>query len=189
MYVVINLKTRCDDCLHACDIATDFAIHTGIRLNASMIMCAPCCHKELRPQLHSPEVLQPMLQFGIHAGQQAEMLTDTLRALLLKAYGYETKVFEFVALEHTSKNKMILATKRKALQQPDPKIMQQIQALKAMYGIEKQSLNYYCKIRCQSKILAANVNRVWGLYVSGQTWTLGSITAGCQTDSGISVYC
>nr|WP_314369579.1 SAM-dependent methyltransferase [uncultured Acinetobacter sp.] len=126
--------------LHACDIATDFAIHTGIRLNASMIMCAPCCHKELRPQLHSPEVLQPMLQFGIHAGQQAEMLTDTLRALLLKAYGYETKVFEFVALEHTSKNKMILATKRKALQQPDPKVMQQIQALKTMYGIEKQSL-------------------------------------------------
>ena len=126
--------------LHACDIATDFAIHTGIRLNASMIMCAPCCHKELRPQLKSPEVLQPMLQFGIHAGQQAEMLTDTLRALLLKAYGYETKVFEFVALEHTSKNKMILATKRKDIQQPDPKIMQQIQALKAMYGIEKQSL-------------------------------------------------
>ena len=126
--------------LHACDIATDFAIHTGIRLNASMIMCAPCCHKELRPQLKSPEVLQPMLQFGIHAGQQAEMLTDTLRALLLKAYGYETKVFEFVALEHTSKNKMILATKRKDIQQPEPNIMQQIQALKAMYGIEKQSL-------------------------------------------------
>ncbi|MGE8644997.1 class I SAM-dependent methyltransferase [Acinetobacter vivianii] len=126
--------------LHACDIATDFAIHTGIRLNASMIMCAPCCHKELRPQLQSPEVLQPMLQFGIHAGQQAEMLTDTLRALLLKAYGYETKVFEFVSLEHTSKNKMILATKRKDIQQPDAKIMQQIQALKAMYGIEKHSL-------------------------------------------------
>ncbi|NAR63760.1 class I SAM-dependent methyltransferase [Acinetobacter haemolyticus] len=126
--------------LHACDIATDFAIHTGIRLNASMIMCAPCCHKELRPQLKSPEVLQPMLQFGIHAGQQAEILTDTLRALLLKAYGYETKVFEFVSLEHTSKNKMILATKRKDIQQPDAKILQQIQALKTMYGIQKQSL-------------------------------------------------
>lgn len=126
--------------LHACDIATDFAIHTGIRLNASMIMCAPCCHKELRPQLHSPEVLQPMLQFGIHAGQQAEMLTDTLRALLLKAYGYETKVFEFVSLEHTSKNKMILATKRKNVSEPDAKIMAQIQALKEMYGIKKQTL-------------------------------------------------
>lgn len=126
--------------LHACDVATDFAIHTGIRLNASIIMCAPCCHKELRPQLKSPDVLQPMLQFGIHAGQQAEMLTDTLRALLLKAYGYDTKVFEFVSLEHTSKNKMILATKRKNFTEPDRKVLQQIQALKKMYGIQKQSL-------------------------------------------------
>ncbi len=126
--------------LHACDIATDFAIHTGIRLNAAMIMCAPCCHKELRPQLKSPAVLQPMLQYGIHAGQQAEMLTDTIRALLLKAYGYDTKVFEFVSLEHTSKNKMILATKRKDDQAPDAKVLAQIQALKGMYGIQKHSL-------------------------------------------------
>ncbi|NNH77749.1 SAM-dependent methyltransferase [Acinetobacter sp. ANC 5380] len=126
--------------LHACDVATDFAIHTGIRLNAQMIMCAPCCHKELRPQLKSPEVLKPMLQFGIHLGQQAEMLTDTIRALLLKAYGYETKVFEFVALEHTSKNKMILATKRKDYQEPDQAVLAQIQALKEMYGIQKHSL-------------------------------------------------
>ena len=126
--------------LHACDVATDFAIHTGIRLNAQMIMCAPCCHKELRPQLKAPQVLQPMLQFGIHAGQQAEMLTDTIRALLLKAYGYETKVFEFVALEHTSKNKMILAVKRKDYLGPDEHVLAQIQALKNMYGIQKHSL-------------------------------------------------
>lgn len=126
--------------LHACDIATDFAIHTGIRLNASMIMCAPCCHKELRPQMQSPQILQSMLQFGIHAGQQAEMLTDTIRALLLKAYGYETKVFEFVALEHTSKNKMILATKRKDFIEPDQAVLAQIRALKEMYGIQKHSL-------------------------------------------------
>ena len=126
--------------LHACDVATDFAIHTGIRLNAQMIMCAPCCHKELRPQMQSPQVLKPMLQFGIHAGQQAEMLTDTIRALLLKAYGYETKVFEFVALEHTSKNKMILATKCKAYEAPDIEVLAQIVDLKQMYGIQKQSL-------------------------------------------------
>ena len=126
--------------LHACDVATDFAIHTGIRLNAQMIMCAPCCHKELRPQLVSPTVLKPMLQFGIHAGQQAEMLTDSIRALLLQAYGYETKVFEFVALEHTSKNKMILAIKRKNYQEPDLKILQQVEDLKAMYGIHQHSL-------------------------------------------------
>lgn len=126
--------------LHACDIATDFAIHTGIRLGASVIMCAPCCHKELRPQMQSPSLLKPMLQFGIHAGQQAEMLTDTIRALLLKAYGYETKVFEFVALEHTSKNKMILATKRKDISTPDAEVIAQIQALKQHYSIEQHSL-------------------------------------------------
>jgi hypothetical protein len=48
--------------LHACDIATDYAIHTGIRCNAAIIMCSPCCHKQIRPQLHSPGLLQPMLQ-------------------------------------------------------------------------------------------------------------------------------
>ncbi|SDB90431.1 class I SAM-dependent methyltransferase [Acinetobacter boissieri] len=126
--------------LHACDIATDFAIHCGIRLNASLILCAPCCHKELRPQLTSPNVLQPMLQYGVHAGQQAEMLTDTIRALLLNAYGYETKVFEFVALTHTNKNKMILAVKKRHVDKPDEKIMHQIQALKDMYGITTHSL-------------------------------------------------
>ncbi|MCO8068704.1 SAM-dependent methyltransferase [Acinetobacter schindleri] len=131
--------------LHACDVATDFAIHTGIRLNAQIIMCAPCCHKELRPQLQAPKILSPMLQFGIHAGQQAEMLTDTIRALLLKAYGYETKVFEFVALEHTSKNKMILAVKRKDDQEPDQDVLNQIQALKEMYGIQKHSLELLLK--------------------------------------------
>lgn len=131
--------------LHACDVATDFAIHTGIRLNAQIIMCAPCCHKELRPQLQAPKVLSPMLQFGIHTGQQAEMLTDTIRALLLKAYGYETKVFEFVALEHTSKNKMILAVKRKDDQEPDPDVLTQIQALKEMYGVQKHSLELLLK--------------------------------------------
>lgn len=126
--------------LHACDVATDFAIHTGIRLNADMIICSPCCHKELRPQLQSPPILQPMLQFGIHAGQQAEMLTDTLRALFLQAYGYETKVFEFVALEHTSKNKMILAVKKPNFKTVDEKILQQIANLKQTYSIKTQML-------------------------------------------------
>lgn len=90
--------------------------------------------------MQSPSLLKPMLQFGIHAGQQAEMLTDTIRALLLKAYGYETKVFEFVALEHTSKNKMILATKRKDISTPDAEVIAQIQALKQHYSIEQHSL-------------------------------------------------
>ncbi|MEC7119770.1 MAG: SAM-dependent methyltransferase [Pseudomonadota bacterium] len=126
--------------LHACDIATDYALHTGIRLNASIIMCAPCCHKELRPQLQSPDVLRPMLHYGVHLGQQAEMLTDSLRALLLEAHGYETKVFEFVALEHTSKNKMILAIKKSASAHKKTEVLAQVTALKKFYGIQQQCL-------------------------------------------------
>ncbi|MCO7520027.1 MULTISPECIES: SAM-dependent methyltransferase [unclassified Pseudomonas] len=125
--------------LHACDIATDYAIHTGIRCNAAIIMCSPCCHKQIRPQLHSPGLLQPMLQYGLHLGQQAEMLTDSLRALYLEACGYETKVFEFISLEHTNKNKMILAVKRRQ-PQDNAALLEKITQLKAFYGVQEHCL-------------------------------------------------
>ncbi|MBX8484576.1 SAM-dependent methyltransferase [Pseudomonas cichorii] len=125
--------------LHACDIATDYAIHMGIRSGASIIMCSPCCHKQIRLQIQSPTLLRPMLQYGLHMGQQAEMVTDSLRALLLEACGYETKVFEFISLEHTNKNKMILAVKR--AEPVDPaQLLARIQELKAFYGITEHCL-------------------------------------------------
>ncbi|MDU8427858.1 SAM-dependent methyltransferase [Pseudomonas syringae pv. actinidifoliorum] len=125
--------------LHACDIATDYAIHMGIRSGASIIMCSPCCHKQIRLQIQSPALLKPMLQYGLHMGQQAEMVTDSLRALLLDACGYETKVFEFISLEHTNKNKMILAVKRAEPANP-AQLLVRIQELKAFYGISEQCL-------------------------------------------------
>src|SRR5690606_37712454 len=70
--------------LHACDIATDYAIHMGIATGADIIMCSPCCHKQIRPQMKLPAVLSPMLSHGIHLGQEAEMVTDSVRALLLE---------------------------------------------------------------------------------------------------------
>ncbi|MCS3466517.1 SAM-dependent methyltransferase [Pseudomonas sp. JUb42] len=125
--------------LHACDIATDYAIHMGIRSGASIIMCSPCCHKQIRLQIQSPSLLRPMLQYGLHMGQQAEMVTDSLRALLLEACGYETKVFEFISLEHTNKNKMILAVKRAEAAKP-AELLARIQELKTFYGIQEQCL-------------------------------------------------
>jgi Methyltransferase domain len=125
--------------LHACDTATDHAIHLGIRSGASLIVCSPCCHKQIRPQMHSPAVMAPMLQHGIHLGQEAEMLTDSLRALLLQAHGYDTQVFEFVSLEHTSKNKMILAVKRTAALPAEP-VLAQIRAIKDFYAVREHCL-------------------------------------------------
>ncbi len=125
--------------LHACDTATDHAIHKGIRAGAAIILCSPCCHKQLRPQLLSPHPLRPILQHGIHLGQEAEMLTDGLRALLLESRGYQTQVFEFISLEHTHKNKMILAVKR-AEPGPADEVLAQIDEIKRFYGIREQCL-------------------------------------------------
>jgi len=140
-----DVSTRCAEpidvmiALHACDTATDHAIHHGLRGGAAVILCSPCCHKQLRPQLLSPHPLRPILQHGVHLGQHAEMLTDGLRALLLEACGYDTQVFEFVALEHTQKNKMILAVRRPD-GRPAAASTGQIEDLKAFYGIRDHCL-------------------------------------------------
>ncbi len=149
--------------LHACDTATDHAIHAGLRAGAGIIMCSPCCHQQIRPQLLSPHPLRPLLQHGIHLGQQAEMLTDGLRALWLEACGYNTQVFEFVALEHTSKNKMILAVKRPQPGPPD-EVLAQIEALKDFYSIREH---------CLEQLLRAD-----GLLRAGVTGRVESTAAG-----------
>ncbi len=135
--------------LHACDTATDHAIDLGVRGGADIILCSPCCHKELRPQLLSPHPMRPILQHGVHMGQQAEMVTDGLRAMLLEAAGYDTQVFEFVSLEHTNKNKMILAVKRAAVRSPEP-VLAQIAEIKAFYGIREQCLETLLAARLAS---------------------------------------
>ncbi len=128
--------------LHACDIATDVAMHRGVRCGAAIIVCSPCCHKQLRPQLRAPAVLEPVLRHGIHRSEFAEMLTDSLRALLLQAAGYDTKVAEFVSPEHTSKNKIVLAVRRaQPLEAAErQRILDQVRDLKAFFGVRTQYL-------------------------------------------------
>ncbi len=63
--------------LHACDVATDMALGMGIKGRANIIVCSPCCHKEIRPQMETPDELADILRYGVHAGAMAEMLTDT----------------------------------------------------------------------------------------------------------------
>ena len=125
--------------LHACDTATDDAIFKGIRADASLIIAAPCCHKEIRPQIHAPEMLKNVLKHGSLLEREAEIITDGLRALLLEKAGYATKVFEFVAPEHTAKNNLIVGLKRRQKIETAA-IEQQIHEIKNFYGIQKQQL-------------------------------------------------
>jgi hypothetical protein len=125
--------------LHACDTATDEAIHKGVKAGASVIITAPCCHKEVRPQMHAPEALRGVLRHGHLLEREAESVTDSLRALLLESAGYKVKVFEFITAEHTRKNTMIAAVRREGA--PDPAAaLAQFRALKEFYGIREQRL-------------------------------------------------
>lgn len=123
--------------LHACDIATDIALAKGIRAGAKVIIVAPCCHKQVRKALQPPPVLQPIMKHGIMTERQAEWLTDGIRALILEAFGYKTKVFEFISTEHTPKNVMIVGIKSGAKR---PEIWPQVAALKQQFGLSEHYL-------------------------------------------------
>ncbi len=137
--------------LHACDTATDHAIDLGLRADARVLVCSPCCHKELRPQMSRPAPLGALFRHGIHLGQEAEMVTDTLRALLLEAAGYDAKVFEFVALEHTHKNKMILATRSEGAGGDRARARAEVDDLMAFYGIREQCLERLLRERALAR--------------------------------------
>ena len=127
--------------LHACDTATDDAIYQGIKAGAGLIAVAPCCHKQIRRQMEAgtPDAgLDFLLRHGTFLEKQAEMVTDGLRALLLEANGYRTKVFEFVSDAHTPKNNLIVAQKGGAGSRQAA--LDRIVAVKAMFGIETHYL-------------------------------------------------
>ena len=97
--------------LHACDTATDDAIAKGIIAKSQLIICAPCCHKKIRQQVKGKEQESPLLKYGIFKERQFEMVTDTIRALIMEEHQYQSKIFEFVSNEHTRKNIMLVGMK------------------------------------------------------------------------------
>ena len=133
--------------LHACDTATDDALSAGINADASLLVVAPCCQKELRPQLTAPTTLAPALRHGIFQERQAEFVTDALRALLLEAAGFETKVFEFVSTEHTAKNLMIAAIHPTGtVRKPSPAGEAKAREFARFYGIKNHTLARHLNI-------------------------------------------
>jgi hypothetical protein len=117
--------------LHACDIATDIAIAKGITAGAEVIIVAPCCHKQIRKEMSCQTPLQQVLRHGIMEERQAEIVTDGIRALLMEARGYQTKVFEFISTEHTPKNVMIVGVKSKT----NEEALATVAAIKKDFGV------------------------------------------------------
>ena len=125
--------------LHACNTATDDAIIKGIESGAKLIICAPCCHKQIRQEMEKSKVVDPITRYGIFLERQAVMITDAIRALIMEYYGYKTQVMEFIEMEHTPKNILLVGRKSDAPVDKEA-ILKQIEELKKQYGIERHYL-------------------------------------------------
>lgn len=101
--------------LHACDTATDDAIAWAVKSKAGLILVAPCCQHDLQSKLKEiPEPWPLVTKHGILKERLADILTDSIRAQILKLLGYRTDVIEFIGGEHTPKNLLIRGVKTEA---------------------------------------------------------------------------
>ena len=122
--------------LHACDVATDYALHYAIQKNVKNIFSVPCCQHEVNSSIHKGGELDVFLRYGIIKERMSALLTDSIRAMVLEDMGYSVDVIEFVDLSHSPKNIMLRAkyTGRQSKQNRD-----EIKRLTESYGI-KQTL-------------------------------------------------
>ncbi len=98
--------------LHACDTATDDAIAWAINNNSKLLLIAPCCHHDIQSQLSViPEPWPIVTKHGILKERFGDILTDALRAQILRLMGYRTEIIEFIGDDHTARNLMIRAVK------------------------------------------------------------------------------
>lgn len=97
--------------LHACDTATDEALAQAIRWNSRVILAVPCCQHELNEHLPTT-AFAPLTSYGLTKERFASMATDTMRATLMTAAGYQTQILEFIDMEHTPKNLLLRCVRK-----------------------------------------------------------------------------
>ena len=117
--------------LHACDTATDDALAWSINNEVEIILAAPCCHHDLHRQVREfPRDIGIIAQDGILATRQLDLLTDELRAQILRISGYKSDVFEFISGDHTARNLMIRG----------------VRSAKADHATELREYRHICKV-------------------------------------------
>ena len=123
--------------LHACDMATDFALYNAINWGSDYIFSVPCCQHELNSQIES-ERFSLMTRYGIIKERFAALATDAIRGNLLEYMGYNVNLLEFVDLSHTPKNILIRAVKNpnKAKEIKD-KAMDEVRRMMEEYGLSQ----------------------------------------------------
>jgi SAM-dependent methyltransferase len=100
--------------LHACDTATDDALARAVGWQAPLILAAPCCHHDIQKQLKQVDPPPPyalLTRYGIVRERFADVLTDSLRAAVLRQVGYRVEVVQFVDSQHTPRNLLLRAAR------------------------------------------------------------------------------
>ena len=124
--------------LHACDIATDYAISAAIRAESGSMVIVPCCHKEMIDQIDA-EDLAPLYKHNIFRARLNDLLTDSLRSLFIESYGYEVSALEYISPLDTPKNLMIRAVKTSP---ENAEARKQYQDLKKFFNVSPTMENY-----------------------------------------------
>jgi SAM-dependent methyltransferase len=123
--------------LHACDTATDDALAQAVRWAAPVVLASPCCHHDLQRQMSAGGAPPPyglVTRHNILRERLGDVLTDAVRAALLRRVGYQVEVVQFVSAEYTPRNTMIRAVRTGATQ-PDSRADAEYEALVADWGV------------------------------------------------------
>jgi SAM-dependent methyltransferase len=123
--------------LHACDTATDDALAQAVRWGARVVLASPCCHHDLQRQLKEAGAPPPYGLVGRHGilrERLGDVLTDSLRAALVRQAGYRVEVVQFVASEHTPRDTMIRAV-RVDDAAPDPQVQAEYDGIVEAWGV------------------------------------------------------
>ncbi|GGY16804.1 methyltransferase [Paludibacterium paludis] len=133
--------------LHACNTATDDAIHFALAKKARHIVLVPCCQAEVAAALRknkarqlARDVLTEIWRHPIHTREFGSHITNVLRCLQLEAHGYQVNVTELVGWEHSMKNELIIATGKG---HPRRQAAEKLTRLLDMLGLEELSERFY----------------------------------------------
>jgi len=133
--------------LHACDTATDDAIHFGLKKQAKFMVLVPCCQAEVaavlrgrKGQALARSALAELWRHPLHTREFGSHVTNVLRCLQLEAHGYHVNVTELVGWEHSMKNELIIASYRNLpRQRPRERLQEVLQTL----GLEEMSQRFF----------------------------------------------
>ncbi len=131
--------------LHACDVATDYALFYAVTHNVPYIFSVPCCQHEINQTILSGDGdIDVLMKYGIVKERVSALLTDTIRAMLLENNGYKVDVMEFVDLAHSPKNLMIRARKTSDKLQQAKNNSEAIRQLMSRYRFKQTLYELLC---------------------------------------------